>query len=351
VSVPDREQQTPLRLIRWLAAAGVLVVLLVTTTSALLRVSTAGLGCEDWPACYGRAAAAGRDAQAAPPRLARFVHRVSASAVGAVVLGIGLLAVTQPRRHRRELSFFAVLALVTLGLATLGRATPGATVPAVAMGNVLGGMLMASLLAWLALGERRPSVRAPPWLGALAWAALILTVLAIALGVMTSASYSGLACPGLPLCTPEGSAAAWSAADLDPWRTASTSPSIHMAHRTVAVLAAALTLVLAWSVGRLGHSGRWLRNLLAATLAVQLLLGIGLVVLGLPLPVAVLHNLGAALLLMALVAVHHRIASGNATERDSGAGGSAAGSTASVFRRRTDDGPVQAGRRSGGGLI
>ena len=92
--------------------------------------------------------------RAQPPRLARFLHRVAASAAGAVVLGIGLLAVTQPRRHRRELSLFAVLAVLTLGLATLGRATPGALVPAVAMGNVLGGMLMASLLAWLALGER-----------------------------------------------------------------------------------------------------------------------------------------------------------------------------------------------------
>jgi cytochrome c oxidase assembly protein subunit 15 len=102
-----------------------------------------------------------------------------------------------------------------------------------------------------------------------------------------------------------------------------------MAHRTVAALAATVTLVLAWSVGRLGHSGRWLRNLLAVTLAVQLLLGTGLVVLGLPLPVAVLHNLGAALLLMALVAVHHRIASGNATERDSEADTSAAASSAS----------------------
>jgi cytochrome c oxidase assembly protein subunit 15 len=308
--VSRHEQHTPARLIRWLAAAGVLVVLLVTTTSALLRVSTAGLGCEDWPACYGREATGPGD-RAQPPRLVRFLHRVGASAAGAVVLGIGLLAVTQPRRHRRELSFFAVLAVLTLGLATLGRATPGALVPAVAMGNVLGGMLMASLLAWLALGERSGNAHAPAWLPRLCGLALVLAFVAVGLGVMTSASYSGLACPGLPLCTTQGGIAEWSAADLHPWRTAAGSPSIHMAHRGAALLAGAVTLVLAWNLGRLGGAGRRLRNLLLVALALQFLLGAGLVTLGLPLPVAVLHNLGAALLLLTLVAAQHRVAGGS----------------------------------------
>jgi heme a synthase len=302
-----REQPTPARLIRALAAAGVLLVLLVTTTSALLRVSSAGLGCEDWPACYGRRATGPGD-QAQAPRLVRFLHRVGASAVGAVVLGIGLLAVTQPRRHRRELSFFAVLAVLTLGLAVLGRATPGALVPAVAMGNVLGGMLLASLLAWLALGEPDGLARPPAWLPRLSALALVLAFLAVGLGVMTSASYSGLACPGLPLCAPGGSPAEWSAADLNPWRPAAGSPSIHMAHRGAALLAAAVTLALAWNLGRVGGAGRRLRNLLLAALALQLLLGIGLVTLGLPLPVAVLHNLGAASLVLALVATQHSLA-------------------------------------------
>jgi cytochrome c oxidase assembly protein subunit 15 len=309
-----REQQTPAQLIRWLAAAGVFVVLLVTTTSALLRVSGAGLGCEDWPACYGREAM-GPTNRAQPPRLARFLHRVSASAAGAVVLGIGLLALTQPRRHRRELSFFAVLAVLTLGLATLGRATPGALVPAVAMGNVLGGMLMASLLAWLALGERGGGLHPPAWLPRLSALALVLAFLAVGLGVMTSASYSGLACPGLPLCTPGGGTTAdWSAADLHPWRTAAGSPAIHMAHRGAALLAGAVTLALAWNLGRLGAAGRRLRNLLLVGLALQFLLGVGLVTLGLPLPVAVLHNLGAAVLLLALVATQHRLASRSVRE-------------------------------------
>jgi cytochrome c oxidase assembly protein subunit 15 len=328
MSAPDREQQTPARLIRWLAAAGVLVVLLVTTTSALLRVSGAGLGCEDWPACYGRQAAGPYD-RAQPPRLARFLHRVGASAAGAVVLGIGLLAIAQPRRHRRELWFFAALAVLTLGLATLGRATPGALVPAVAIGNVLGGMLMASLLAWLALGERSAGAHGPAWLPRLGALALVLAFLAVGLGVMTSASYSGLACPGLPLCAAEGGTAEWSAADLHPWRTGAGSPSIHMAHRGAALLAGAVILALAWNLGRLGGAGRRLRNLLLIALALQFLLGAGLVTLGLPLPVAVLHNLGAASLLLALVATQHRLAGRSFREGRRGTTDSAAGQATS----------------------
>ncbi len=302
---PQRRQRTSAQLIRWLAAGGVLVVLLVTTTSALLRVSGAGLGCADWPACYGRA-----DDRSEPPRLARFLHRIGAAGAGAAVLGIGLLAFAQPRRHRRELAFFAVLTSLTLGLAMLGRATPGAGVPAVAMGNVLGGMLMASLLGWLALGERSGHAHARgrlQWLSALA---LSLAFVAIGLGVMTSASYSGLACPALPACAVDGGAVGWSAADLHPWRPAAGSPTIHMAHRAAAVLAGMAVLALAWSVGRQGRAGRRLRDLLLAAIALQLLLGIGLVAWGLPRPFAVLHNLGAALLLLALVATHHHGAAG-----------------------------------------
>lgn len=328
-----RRPRTPAHLIRWLAAGGALIVLLVTTTSALLRVSGAGLGCADWPACYGRT-----DERRDPPRLARLLHRVAASGAGAVVLGIGLLAIAQPRRHRHELAVFTVLAGLALGLATLGRATPGALVPAVAMGNVLGGMLMASLLAWLALGNRSRgersgaepadgSGRASGWLRWLAALALALAFIAIALGVMTSASYSGLACPGLPACTGNGSASDWDAADLDPWRLAAGSPTIHMAHRAAAVLAGAAALALAWSIGRLDRAGQRLRNLLLAALALQFLLGIGLVELGLPLPLAVLHNLGAAALLLVLVATqHHLVPSARAaTAREGRSGRTASG--------------------------
>lgn len=296
------------RLLRWLGLCGAVVVLLVTTTSALLRVSAAGLGCEDWPACYGAAAATSGEQGASRPSAARFVHRISASLAGAAVLGIGLIALTHPRRFRRELAIFGVMAALTLGLATLGRATPGASVPAVAMGNALGGMLLASLLFYVGLGVRRERAKTRVALVLLSWLALGLMFATAGLGVLTSASYSGLACPGLPLCTDVGFPGAWSSADLNPWREAAGSASIHMAHRTATVALAVAVAALAWGVGRADAAGRHMRYLLLTVLSLQLLLGIALVRFSLPLPIAVAHNLGAAALLLGLVAAHHLVA-------------------------------------------
>lgn len=296
------------RLLRWLGVFGAVVVLLVTTSSAALRVTEAGLGCEDWPACYGRSKAVA----AAHPTLSpvRLLHRLAASAAGAAVLGIGLIALTAPRRFRAELIASGVLAGLAFGLALLGRATPGATLPAVALGNALGGMAMASLLFWIGLGEPVQAERRTPWLRVLSIAALASLFTVIGLGVLTSASFSGLACTGLPLCTDAGFPGEWSAADLDPWRAAAASPSIHMAHRVAALAAAVLIVALAWRLGRLGRAGRRLRTVLLSLLVLQVALGAGLVKLVLPLPFAVGHNLGAAGLLLALIAAHHLLAAG-----------------------------------------
>lgn len=293
----SRARAAPEQLIRWLALAGTAVVLLVIASSAYLRLTAAGLGCEDWPACYGRQATS-TVVHATPARL---VHRVSATLAGAVVLGIGIIALTQPRRFKRELKLTALLLLITLALATLGRATPGAGVPAVAMGNVLGGMLMSALLWWLALGHRTPGHPPPTWVTWMSWASLVLAFVQIGLGVLTSASYSGLACPGLPLCTSDGFPGAWSAAELDPWTTDTGRASAHMAHRVMGLAAAAAILALAFS-----HAiDRGIRAVLVTLLALQLLMGTLLVWLSLPLLVDVAHNLCAALLLLALVASHH----------------------------------------------
>jgi cytochrome c oxidase assembly protein subunit 15 len=282
------------QLIRWVALAGVLVVLLVTTTSAYLRVTAAGLGCDDWPACYG--AQAGQTTS--QPSFARAIHRVSATLAGTAVLAIGFLALADPRRHRTQLKLTGLLLLITAALALLGRATPGATIPAVAMGNVLGGMLMASLLWWMVLG---PAPEGPPPGRVLTWVALLLLFAQIALGVLTSASYSGLACPSLPLCTAEGFPGTWSAAELDPWTTATGRASAHMAHRVVALAAAAAALAVALKRG----TDRRSRGFLLAALGLQLLTGVLLVALSLPLALAVGHNLCAIGLLLALVAALH----------------------------------------------
>jgi cytochrome c oxidase assembly protein subunit 15 len=300
-AMSDPSQESMQRLIRAAALGGVLVVLLVTTTSAFLRLSALGLGCEDWPACYAQR---GTDEAARMPSAARIVHRLSATFAGAAVIGIGLIALGKARAFRHELVLTAAMLVLLVGLAWLGRATPGATVPAVALGNVLGGLLLAALLEWLALGKPSGLGARSAWLPVASWVALLLTFAQIGLGVLTSASHSGLACTALPNCTAEGFPAARSLAELDPWRPAAASATVHMAHRAGALASAAAVALVAWGLRGLapGRAGA-----LALALAVQLVLGAALVLGSLPLPLAVLHNLCAALLLLAQVAAHHRI--------------------------------------------
>ena len=291
------------RLLRAAALGGVLVVLLVTTSSAFLRLRALGLGCEDWPACYAQREAAAP--ASAGPSAARIVHRISATLAGAAVFGIGLIALGRPRELRRELALAALMLLLLVGLAWLGRATPGARVPAVALGNVLGGLLLAALLWWVALGPRRAPGHGPAWLIAASWAALLLTFAQIGLGVLTSASHSGLACTAFPGCTLDGFPGPWSAAELDPWRPSAASASLHMAHRLGALASALAIASIAWALRRRAPA---LAAGLALLLAAQVAAGIALVLSSLPLPLAVLHNVLAALLLLTLVAAHHRSA-------------------------------------------
>ena len=313
----------PRRLLARVAQAGVLLVLLVTTSSAYLRLTSAGLGCVDWPACYGRAASPDATSEAAPPAsAARVLHRVSASAAGAAVLAIALIAFVNRRGLRHEFGVALALLALTLGLALLGRATPGAQSPAVPVGNLLGGMLMAGLLGWLALGGVRSTPASVPsaldngrrgrgggaWLSALA---LVALALAIALGAMTSATYSSLACTTLPDCGGRWWPAAWSPSEFDmllPYaQRQGPSAALHLAHRYAALAVAVMTLAVAALLWRRARS---LALVLSAVLALQLALGLGAVGLGLPLAITLLHNVTAALLLLALVAAHRTLLAG-----------------------------------------
>lgn len=295
----------PQHLIARIALAGVLLVLLVTTSSAYMRLTAAGLGCADWPACYGPDAAR----SAAPAPAARLLHRLSASAAAAAVLAIALVAFVNRRRLARELAIAAVLVALTLALALLGRATPTAQSPAIAAGNLLGGMLMAALLCWLALGGRQQARAAAPrrlrWLSALALGALAVQ---LALGAMTSTTYSALACTTLPDCAGQWWPQSWSAAEFDPTRPLSAragpSAAVHLAHRYAAVVAAALVLALAAALRR--HA-RGLAFMLAGSLGLQVALGLLAVALQLPLGVVLAHNVSAVVLLLALIAAHRTV--------------------------------------------
>lgn len=296
--------------IRRLALAGVAVVLVVLGMSALLRLRAAGLGCADWPACYGQARTLTEDGGMA---LARLLHRIAATAATFAVIGIGVFATTQARRFRRELVLSAIMFGLLVALAALGRASARATEVAVPLGNVVGGMVLLALLAGVAF----PASNSWPWpprrLGVLGQLAVVAVLLQIALGVMTSATHSGLACTGLLDCGTAAAPLHWDAGQFDPWRPPAPSAALHLLHRAGALLLGPLLLALAWGL----RAAAPLRALvLAAAVLLQAALGLALAGLALPLPLAVLHNSAAGVLVVAVVAARGAAANRPARSRD-----------------------------------
>jgi cytochrome c oxidase assembly protein subunit 15 len=299
------------------------LVLVVVILSAYLRLAGSGLGCTEWPACYAliKTPAGGTESLAAAhlvPAWATVIHRLAASTLGAMVLGITLMALRRRRQpgHNMGLSL-AVLGL-TVFLSVLGYKTPSPLLPWVTLSNLLGGMAMLAMLWWL--GQRSVSpvagdVRAPalrPW----ARIGVFMVFVQIALGGWVSANFAALACTGLPGC----GHFPW----LDgPWReslnlfrvlpitdggviiTGDVAKVIHMIHRLGAVVTFLYIGWLGWRGLRLGDRYRGTGMAMLAFLLLQILLGIAAVVFGLPLAMVTAHNMVAALLLLSTVNLMH----------------------------------------------
>lgn len=313
-------QQRRRRVVARLATLGTALMLVIITMSATIRLSNAGLGCADWPRCYGPAphqsasSPEGARGDSAMLAAARLVHRIAASAVLIVIATILFACLGSRPLLRREAGIALALAALALFLAVLGRWSMGARLPAVALGNLLGGLAMLALFWWLRL--RGVMTDAPIWPGRriLRVATLIaIAVVAaqIALGGLVSASFSALACTTFPDCAgrwwPHG--ASWAA--FDPWRdplaggwTPADPPAaaLHMTHRLGALLSVLAVGAVALSALRVVV----LRVQAAAVLILlfgQIALGVSSVLASLPLGVVLAHNVGAALLLLALVSL------------------------------------------------
>lgn len=291
------------------ALARVLLVLLVvvTTTSAWVRLAQAGLSCAGAPACYAsQSARAGAD-RSTSVAVARTLHRLAASAAGAVI--IALFFFGWRAGGSAERAAVVALALLAIGLATLGRHTPS-PLPAVTLANLLGGFAMVALSAWLASRlARRPPERAAHRLRPWTWLAILFVALQAAAGAMIAARHAAFACATLPLCD----GAAWPAgtvgAAFDPLRESPppadaserAGPSrqaVLLAHRALAVPTA---LLLAWlGAAALAAGLRGPGRALLALVAVQLALGLALSLAGVPLLLAVAHNLAAAAVVIVL---------------------------------------------------
>ena len=294
---------------RRLVSIALALVLVLTATSAFIRLSQSGLSCPDWPACYG-APPATAFSEAWPVFFARVLHRIAASAAGIVLLVIAALGWQQWRNDSRRAVAVALVALAGL-LAWLGIHTPS-PLPAVTLGNLLGGMALLCLLAWLrqsdVLGET-PQARPRFWI----WVALALVALQIALGGLIGARQAALACPGLPGCGgglwPRGTD--WRA--FDPFLAngglgEASLQALHLAHRLGALLLAVLLAWIGWrEVQVRGVQPRRQGIALLALVAAQIVLGAATLLAGFPVALAVAHNAVASLLLIVLAGMLSRL--------------------------------------------
>jgi cytochrome c oxidase assembly protein subunit 15 len=293
----------------------------VVLLGAYVRISDAGLGCPDWPGCYGRISPWQADAQIAAAHAAdpfgpvssakawkEMLHRYLAGGLGLSILAIAVLAWRRLPPTRRVLP--GLLLALVLFQALLGMWTVTQQLkPMLVAAHLLGGMATLAVLAWL-LWREQLGARATAAPTALARGLLLLVLAQIALGGWVSANGAALACPELPTCR----GVWWPPADFVAGFSLSHSlgglgsdalTAIHLLHRLAAVLVLAGVLLLA---ARLARTSAGAAAFLAAIASCQFLLGVGNVLLGLPLPVAVAHNAGAASLLLCLVWVNVRLA-------------------------------------------
>jgi heme a synthase len=298
---------------------------------AFTRLSDSGLGCPDWPGCYGQASPLGArapiaTAQAAVPTGAvtptkawiEMAHRYSATAIGVLVVVLALLAVLERRRRRIDASpgwaVFTAIWVVAQGVFGALTVTMG-LYPAVVTLHLLGGLGLLALLAVQAESYEPRPLPLTPGLRAALLVVAGLVLVQIALGGWVSTNYAVLACREFPSC--QGSwwpdmnfAEAFvlrrplGVSGNGGFLPFSALTAIHMAHRIGAVV---VLPALGWLAWRLAASGdarlrRWALALAAIGLW-QLASGLSNVLLDWPLVAAVAHTAGSAALVVVLTVV------------------------------------------------
>lgn len=320
-------------LLRWAASIALVLALFVVMLGAYTRLTDAGLGCPDWPGCYGHMVLPSADqglqqAQTQYPQIpieekkawTEMAHRYAAGTLGLLIFFIGFTVLFK-RFQGVKLPWHLPLALFILVFfqAALGMWTVTLKLlPVVVMGHLLGGMLIVACLGRFRLqisgliGKDLPEWR--PWLRL----GLFIVFFQIALGGWVSSNYAGIACIGFPQCNgvwfPELHLAQgfnlfssvgenYQGGVLDN----SVRITIQFIHRIGAYLTAAYLLTLAALIVFRSHS-RHLRTaamVLAYLVLAQFTLGVMNVVYLLPIKIAVAHNGVAALLLLSIFSMLH----------------------------------------------
>lgn len=324
----------------YLAVFAFAVAVVVVVLGAFTRLSHAGLGCPDWPTCYGHYWVPNtiEEIHAANERFAETpvetdktwpeqIHRIFASSLGLLMIGLVGIAL----RHRRaegqpvKLPVFMLCFVILQGLFGMWTVTL-LLWPQVVTMHLLGGFTTLSLL-WL-LTQRlgnfcwrlaEPDLTQLKKLRWLALIGLVIVVIQIALGGWTSSNYAALACADLPTChrewlPPMDFSAGFNLTQkigpnyLGGQLDNEARTAIHFSHRVGAVLVTTVLLFLVFLLCQIRNASvRRMAAVLAGILSIQLLLGLSNVLFALPLAVAVAHNAIGAMLLLAMVTLIHRI--------------------------------------------
>ncbi|MRT21017.1 heme A synthase [Comamonas sp. CAH-2] len=317
---------------RRLQALGLLTLFLtfdLVLFGAFTRLTDSGLGCPDWPGCYGNTSPLGAHAEITAAQAAmptgpvtfskawiEMIHRYLATTVGVLIIALVLLAWREHRKtplHGPRHPWWATATLVwVLIQGAFGALTVTMKLfPAIVTLHLLGGLLLLVLLCVQAVGHQQAVLRQPPapipgTLRAALWACLALLFAQVALGGWVSTNYAVLACSTFPDCNGQWWPAMDFAQAFEIWRplgllsdgshiSFAALTAIHYVHRLAAygVIAAVVAVGLAMRrQPALAGQGRWLLGLIG----LQFLTGLSNVVLDWPLVAAVLHTGGAAAL-------------------------------------------------------
>ncbi len=309
----------------------VIMALIVIMLGGYVRLSNAGLGCPDWPGCYGQLLVPG-DAQqvenanqAFPDRpleaakaWKEMVHRYLAGLLGLIIAALALWAFRISGRPEKLPILLVGLVVVQ---ALLGMWTVTLLLkPLVVVLHLIGGMSIAALLWLLWLRVRiSPGSHVSRKHKPVALTALIVLVVQISLGGWTSSNYAATACPDFPTCQqawlPETDFSEafvlWRGLGIDYEGGVLETPArvaIHFSHRLGAMLSLVVIMLLfATSIRDSRGIGRGALLSMMVFLLLQVSLGIGLVKLGFPLAMAVAHNGVAVFLLLSVVTVNYLV--------------------------------------------
>ena len=311
-----------------------LLALIVVSFGAYTRLTDSGLGCPDWPGCYGTLSVPEsidqiEKAQAVYPdspvevekAWIEMIHRYIAGILGVMILVIAFMSI----RLRDQINYSLKWPFFLLGLVIFQAALGMWTVtlllkPAVVSSHLLGGMTVLGILTFLMhrnYGTHRENFVSNRFERKIIRFSLVLLFIQIALGGWTSTNYAALACTDYPTChgslIPEMDFSNAFTIFRELGVTSLGEPlslealhAIQWVHRVGAIVLLGYLLFVAYIL-RVNQGFNMWRNVLILVISLQFIIGIANLLLHLPIVLATLHNLGAALLVVILVGINSRI--------------------------------------------